>query len=613
MKTLLTFLLFATAWTCGASVSTDMVGNLSSPDLAKRYAAQVALRQLAIQAGKPGADPAVAAALSKELLGLASNADLPEETRSSALEQLPYLADGGCVPGLAVLLADPNPAIRELARCALQNNPDPAASQPLLDALEKADQPIWEQGLMQALAARKVVSAVPLIKSRLSSADPAVASLAAQSLGSIGGKAALEALCAYLPACPQGILPILQSSVVRAAQKVDGSNSVISDLWPTAANAAIRSEIFNALVSAGDDGGALKILQQILAAPTTPGSREILHMAVLSGNRELKGGVTAALPGLGEDARLAVHAALAQAGDVSQEADLLVLASTLRGQKKALAIELLAVCGTEKSLDFLTTEFVSNNRQTHSAAALALNRLPIPGLDERLLEAVKGPDATKAREAIKVLVPRNPPGMEALLLNLAAPSAAAENRQVALDALVSIGSIATAKQLIQWIAETQQGADTKPFIATFRRLAPRLRIESKLWNESFLPAYRSAPPENRPALLLAAPAIHGPASAQSYVDWIRNEPAKRSEYVAQLISWNDFQNGEFLLAAASIPDLDMPTREKLFHAATRLFFPNINRKPAQKQAYAKKVLKAAPEGPIQDSVRKAMKDAKISK
>ena len=239
-----------------------------------------------------------------------------------------------------------------------------------------------------------------------------------------------------------------------------------------------------------------------------------------------------------------------------------------------------------------------------------LNRLNVSGLDDRLLEAAKGMDEAKAREAIAILAQRNPPGMEAFFLNLANPTAPAEGRQVALNALEAAGSGESAKQLLTWIAETPQGSDPKPYIAAFRRLAPRLGLANPLWNQTFLPLYKSAT-ENREALLLAAPGIQGPASAQSYVDWIRSEPAMRTEYVAQLISWNSFENGEFLLAAARIPDIDPATREKLFQAATRLFFPNISAKPHKKSAFAKKVLAAAPEGPIRDSVTKAMADAKL--
>jgi HEAT repeat protein len=632
MKVLLAFLLFATALTAGASVPPEVATDLSSPDLAKRFAAQISLQRLAFEAGNPGADPTIAASLSKELLGMALNASLPEETRLSALKQLPFLADGSCVPGLASALGDP--LIREAARCALQNNPDPAASQPLIDALEKADQPLWVLGLMQALEARKEAAAVPQINARLASTDPAIASLAAQYLGTIGGKTALDALVAYLPTCPPSNLAVTQIAMIRCAlpltkepvgfmekimAQVDKwmgkptASETISSLWPTAANAAMRCEIFKAMLASGNDEGALKILQEVLAAPTTPGTREILHLAVLSGTPAFKQLIVAALPGLDQDSRLAVHAALAEAGDFSQEADLLAFASTLQGQKKAAAIEVLAVCGTEKSLDFLVAEFALKDRQTLPAISLALNRLPVPGLDERLFETVKGPDAAKSREAIGLLAQRNPPGVEAFFLNLAGPTAPNEGRPLALAALESVGSVASAKQLLAWIATAPQGVDPKPFIATFRRMAPRLGVSAQLWQQDFLPAYQSASPENRAALLLAAPGIQSPASAQSYVDWIRSEPDMRSEYVAQLLSWNDFENGEFLLAAASIPDLDMPTREKLFKAATRLFFPNINAKPAKKLAFAKKVLTAAPEGPIRDSVLQTMNDAKLSK
>ena len=631
MKTLLAFLILATAFTVRASLPAGLVTDLSSQDLGKRFAAQTALKRLAYDAGKPGADPVLAASLSKELLALGSDSAIPDDTRFSALEQLPFLADGSCVPGLAALLDDPKPAIRELARCALQNNPDPAASKPLVEALQKAEETPWVLGLMQALEARKESAAVPQLASRLQSKDPAVAALAAQSLGTIGGDLALEALVAFVPSCPPGNLALTQSAIVRCAlpltKEPEGviakvmatidewigkptAVESIATLWPAAANAAIRCEIFNALVAAGDEEGASKILSQVIAEPTSAGAREILHLAVLSGNSALKGIVIAALPGLDEDTRLAVHAAFAKAGDSSQEADLLLFVEGLEGQKRAAAIELLATCGTDKCLDFVVAELSANKRETLAASKLVLNRLNVSGLDDRLLEAAKGTDEAKAREAIAILAQRNPPGMEAFFLNLANPTAPAEGRQVALAALEAAGSSESAKQLLTWIAETPKGSDPKPYIAAFRRLAPRLGLANPLWNQTFLPLYKSAT-ENREALLLAAPGIQGPASAQSYVDWIRSEPAMRAEYVAQLISWNSFENGEFLLAAARIPDIDPATREKLFQAATRLFFPNISAKPHKKSAFAKKVLAAAPEGPIRDSVTKAMADAKL--
>jgi hypothetical protein len=57
--------------------------------------------------------------------------------------------------------------------------------------------------------------------------------------------------------------------------------------------------------------------------------------------------------------------------------------------------------------------------------------------------------------------------------------------------------------------------------------------------------------------------------------------------------------------------LDDPSREKLFKAATKLFFPTVQAKPAAKKAYAKKVLAAAPEGPIRDAVQQAMTSSNL--
>ncbi len=188
MRHLFATLFLATALAAHAAIPADILENLASPDLTKRFEAETKLRQLAFEAGKPGANPATAAALVNDLLALASDSAAPEPSRLNALEQLPFLASASSVPRLAALLSDPTPLVREGARSALQNNPNPAASVPLLQALEKADQPAWALGLMDSLATRADTAAIPVFASRLTSPDQAIASLAAQSLGSSAAK-----------------------------------------------------------------------------------------------------------------------------------------------------------------------------------------------------------------------------------------------------------------------------------------------------------------------------------------------------------------------------------------------------------------------------------------
>ena len=608
MKHLFTTLFLTTALAAQAAIPADVLENLASSDSTKRFEAETKLRQLAYAARKPGVDPATAAALEKDLLALASDTAAPEPSRLSALEQLPFLASASSVPGLGALLSDPTPLIREGARCALQNNPAPTASAPLLKALEKADQPAWTLGLMDSLAARADASAIPAFASRLTSPNPAIASLAAQSLGSLGGKEALKALNNFLPNCPPAILPAAQGALVRCATKQAAGDKAISALWPKAVNASIRCEIFNALASLGDGSLAVPLVTEVIAKQDTPATTEILRLAVLSGNAKLKDPVLAALPTLQEDARLAVHAALAQKSDTSREDDLLALAAALDGNKKTIAIELLGSCGTEKSVDFLVAEALKKSPQTLPAASLAINRLKIPGLDQRLVEQA---NAAPSPKDISLLAFRNPDGTEALLLKLASPKSGVEQRQAALASLEIMGQFETASQLLRWIGETPQGADPKPYIAAFRKIAPRLSAEDALWKSVFLPAFQTASPENREALLFTIPALRCPDSVKTLVDWVRSDATLRPTAVNQLVTWSDFSVGDLILDAASVPDLDDPSREKLFKAATKLLDPNVKASAQVKKAFANKILAAAPEGPLREAVQKAIAEANI--
>ena len=613
MKHLFTTLFLATALAAQAAIPGDVLENLASPDLTKRFEAETKLRQLAFEAGKPGTDPATAAALEKDLLALASDTAAPQPSRLSALGQLPFLASASSVPGLSALLSDSTPLIREGARCALQNNPDPAASAPLLKALEKADQPAWTLGLMDSLATRADASAIPAFASRLTSPNPAIASLAAQSLASLGGKEALKALNNFLPNCPPAILPAAQGALVRCATKQADGDKAISALWPKAVNASIRCEIFNALATAGDGSLAAPIVTELLAKQDTPATTEILHLAVLSGKAKLKDPVLAALPTLNEDARLAVHVALAQKSDTSREDDLLALAAALDGNKKTIAIELLGSCGTEKSVDFLVAEALKKSPQTLPSISLAINRLKVPGLDQRLLEQAVAPPGPVAAQAMMLLSFRNPEGTENVLLKLAAPDAPTDSKASALSALETVGGFESGTRLIQWIAMTPSGEDPKPYIAVFRRIAPRLNAPSALWTSAFLPAFESAPAENRTALLLTIPGLRCPESGATLVEWIRTDKAAmRANAIEQLLSWSTFDAGNSILAAAALPDLDAADREKLFQGASKLFLPSVNAPPHLKKDYAKKVLAAAPEGSIRDSIQEAMKSAKLS-
>lgn len=608
----------------------ELIENLGSADLAKRYEAQLALRKLAAEASAPGANPAAQGALEERLLALVADGSLPEPARVSMLASLQFFGTERAVPVLGKLLADPLQPVREGARTALKNNPSPAASGPLRDALAGATEPAWVLGLMDALMRRRDAAAVPLFMEKLPSENPAVSALAAQALGMIWGKEALAALESFRNAAPS-VLPALQSAIVRAISEIDaeesrsrffvlqsriralfglpGNAARIAALWPAAANAGVRCQIFGAL-TAMDAPSAQKIVAAVLADPSLPGGREILRMAVMSGQPELAEKAIAALPGLPFALQQAVYGGLSDLGDTSRETEIRALADNPDDGVRVAFVSMLGGSGTAASLPFLLDQASSKSPPVAAAAAIAIARLKLPELDRSLTETARSGGDQIA--AIRTLSFRNPPGTEALLIELVQSGAPQDVRAAALAALENVGQLDAALLFLRKIGEAPSPADARPFQAAFRRLAPRLGATEALWEHGFLPAWSAAAsPENRRALMAMLPSLRSPQSGTLLVQAVRAQGEERADAVKLLVGWSSFDAADFLLDAAGTPSLDDATRTELFDAATRLFFPNVIGPAPQKKAYADKVLAAAPEGPIRDAVQKAITDAKL--
>jgi hypothetical protein len=271
---------------------------------------------------------------------------------------------------------------------------------------------------------------------------------------------------------------------------------------------------------------------------------------------------------------------------------------------------MLGGSGTAASLPFLLEQASSKSPPVAAAAAEAIARLKLPELDGALLETARsGPDQIAA---IRALSFRNPPGTEALLIELFPSGAPQEAQDAALEALEIVGQQEAALLFLRKIAAAPSPAGARPFQAAFRRLAPRLGATQVLWEQGFLPAWSAAAsPENRLALLAMLPSLRSPQSGAFLVETVRTQRQESLEAIKLLTNWSSFDAADFLLDAAGIPGLDDATRAGLFAAATRLLFPNVAAPAPQKKAYADKLLAAAPEGPIRDAVQKAITDANL--
>lgn len=155
--------------------------------------------------------------------------DAPQAEREDAFRQLAVKGTPDCVAPLADWLG--NPEISHLARFALEPMPWPAVDDALRASLPSLQGPL-AVGVIHSLGARRDAAAVPLLRTRLANADPAVGCAAADALGKIATGEAAETL---LPALDSGspgqqqlaVADALLTCARRLAEGGDRAKSVV--------------------------------------------------------------------------------------------------------------------------------------------------------------------------------------------------------------------------------------------------------------------------------------------------------------------------------------------------------------------------------------------------
>jgi HEAT repeat protein len=192
-----------------------LLPDMNSADAGKSGAAIESWQRISIHAARPGAEEqrqAVVAATATKL-----TPQVPTTTRLYLFKVLERIGRAEAVPVLNTALNEQEPAIREAARRALQNNPTPEAGTVLRAALERAitlpgatqadnDRTI---GLINALGYRRDQAAIPTLAKFVGS-GPRTASAAIAALGKIGGSEAVGVLSKFITTGrqPDGTLAI---------------------------------------------------------------------------------------------------------------------------------------------------------------------------------------------------------------------------------------------------------------------------------------------------------------------------------------------------------------------------------------------------------------------
>ncbi|MCA9234912.1 MAG: HEAT repeat domain-containing protein, partial [Planctomycetales bacterium] len=152
---------------------------------------------------------------SAELVAVIQSPDASDHDKAVACEELAAVGDVESIAPLVSLLGDPK--FSHYARFALQANPDPAAGEALRDALDRVEG-LHLAGVVNTLAARRDLQAVPQLAKLIGSDDRQVAVAAAGALATIGGQDALAALTQSPQARDADFADAMLTAAIRLAR-----------------------------------------------------------------------------------------------------------------------------------------------------------------------------------------------------------------------------------------------------------------------------------------------------------------------------------------------------------------------------------------------------------
>ena len=501
---------------------------------------QAALEALDGDLKAAGTDPAKLAALEARLLAVLRNKDATFAARQAAAQRLGLvLAFSAVKPTAATLrplgtmLADERDS--DLARSALEPVTSDVADPLLVTALGKTSGRT-RLGLIDTVARRESVAAVPALAKLLASPDAPTAAAAAEALGAIGGSEALAALQATPEPAPRAVTAAKLVAVTRlpaadAVPLLQGIRTAAGD--PVHRAAALRAlleiDAVNApattlAVLGGDDWAMKQVVLESLYASRAPGLAAALLGSLPSWDAPTQSGV---LHALGRRAE-ATAAAAAVAAIAHADAEVRGAAITALG----------TIPGSAETARVLAKIAAGADAAEAKAARVSLARLNGPGVSAAVLSGAEQGEAALRTAFIEQLALRNQTEGLPLLLKLRADPDAAV-RAAAATAFGDLAPIADVKTLLDWtLAATDANEQSRALRALVTLTLRNPTIATR--GAPVYAAIESASAEAALRLLPALGRIGGEPSAASAARLALGADAKVAEAaLAALTRWSD--------------------------------------------------------------------------
>ncbi len=429
------------------------------------YAPVDAIRRLILDAQN---DKVKTADIEQHLVGVLDDPASTFAGKQEACRLLWIIGTARSVPSLSKLLADEKQS--DIARYALERNPDPSAGKALRTALTKTSGKTLI-GIVNSVGDRGDAEAVTALKPFASNADPLISEAAIAALGKIGTESSLAALRS-LP----GSNLLATKAVLRTAEhfamtgKKAEALKVYEGLTGEGKPAVIRGEALRGLsvlqsprtasiafafLKSSDpylqEVGARtsasmtdpQTTKTVLAAfPTLAPSSQTVVLTALGERKETAAAalVEASTQSIDPQVRTAAIKALAQIGRGKAVPVLLNIARRGEGDDRRTARESLAsMPGKEAEQAILQTALKGEAGDRALLMGILAER-PSPAVTAAMLEAVRGTDANTAVEAARSLGRTGGLTEHGELLKVILSTQNDDIRDAAKDAAINIGT-----------------------------------------------------------------------------------------------------------------------------------------------------------------------------
>lgn len=416
----------------------EFIPGLADANVPARYAVMMQLQTLAAEAGKPG-NEADRLTLSRVLAAKAIDASVPQPSRVWIVRQIEYIGKDECVEALAKVLGDPDAELRECARRALEKNPAPSATQPLLAALEKIgpeqspDALRWKNGLINSLGQRRDSAAVSAVARRLR--EPELVTVSALALGSIADATAVEALWSAFGGNLDVTDGLLRAAELQCnAGTKTAAAGTCEKIYAQAAASQHKAAAL-AILAKADPAAARKLIAAALTGNEWRLQKAAVDAAPAAFGASYSASLAAMLPNLPERAKVFVLRAL----DSSSEPAVVAATKDSASAVRVAALETLGRIGGAAAVPVLLAAAQDNDAAVQSAAVASLGSANGPSATAAIEQAAVQGDAKVRAAAIAALATRNDTAALPALAKYSAESDATVNK-AACAALAKFGS-----------------------------------------------------------------------------------------------------------------------------------------------------------------------------